>query len=124
MLAEWNPSIAEFIRAACKLPSLNQCISRVIDQNNIDPVSYRVSAKIGQYAMRSMSIDSLRSSIRSYYEDCYEEALNEVIGSDEEFKPAASLPETVVVETEPADPEIVSSNIEEMRRAIGQRGNR
>lgn len=123
MLADWNPSIAEFIRAACRLPSLNQCISRVLEQNNSDPVSYRIAAKIGEHGLRRLSYDQARAAIRSHYEDCYEDALIDVIGNDESFKTVKALPAESTVETPRADDETAYSNISEMRKAIGKRGN-
>ena len=118
MLSDWNPSVSEFLRAACRLPSLSQCLSRVIDGNNNDPVSYKITAKIGGYSLMNKTFDQIKSMIKSYYDDIYAECLVEAVGNDEEFQPAALLPKESTVEIPRADDETAFSMIKQMRDAL------
>ena len=119
-LADWNPSISEFLRAACNLPSLEQCFARVMDGENIDQVSYKITAKIGTYKMKTLNFNQIKFSVKSYYDDAYEEVLAQTIGNDEQFKPVVALPKESAVEISRADDATAFSNLRAMRSSLGK----
>ena len=121
-LSDWDPSIAEFLRVACQLPSLETCIERVKRGANVDRVSYRISSMIGQYAMRELSYAQLTKRVKGLYPDIYESELTKAKGSDEPFLAAGSLPDPTGVEKKPfkfADPEVADSNLSKMKTMLG-----
>lgn len=90
-LSDWNPNIPEFVRLACNLPSLKQAQSRVMTGNNIDLVSYRISGKLGSFALKNKTELELLRLIGIYYEDVYPTVLAETIGIDDEPEPEQSI---------------------------------
>lgn len=121
-LSDWNPSVSEFVRAACGLPSLNQCVSRVSMRNNVDPVSYLIASRIGDYSLKNMSYDQQRKAIASHYEDCYAEVLSKVVGLDEDLTERTGI-ERVTPENEDQDeiasPELIDQSIAQIRSVVG-----
>lgn len=121
LLSDWNPSIPEFIRLACDLPTINQVITRVLDDDCGDPVSYRVRSKLGSYRMRNNTTSDLIVFIRGYYSDCYKQALDEVAGNDRKLEPQPALPNEVEVEQPRISSDQILSNIRELRKSLAEK---
>ena len=118
LMSDWNPSIPEFIRLACDLPTVDQVMTRVLDSNCRDLVSYLVRSKIGSYRMNNCSTRELTIFIRGYYTECYRQALEQTAGNDAVFEPTTSLPETVAEEIIPATDEEVEAHLGDIRQCL------
>lgn len=91
-LSDWNPSVSEFVRAACNLPDKAQCKSRVLYKNCVDPVTYRIYSMLGSYFVSNNSENDIKKAVDGLYEDIYAQTLSETIGNDEGFEnPLVSL---------------------------------
>lgn len=118
MLADWNPSLSEFVRMACDLPTFEQCYVKCLDKDGSDPVTYRVLGAIGSWRMQQTSEINLRPMIRGYYESIYKDVLAECMGCDEVFEPVAALPDDVEEIKPPVDTEAAEKHIQAMKDAL------
>ncbi len=82
-LADWNPCISEFLRAAFDLPTKDQCVSRINSEQTLDRVSYLVLHRCGGRAhMDTMTEVNRLRAIERAYPDAYEHTLNDYISGN------------------------------------------
>lgn len=117
-LTDWNPSIPEFIRLACNLPTIDQVVARVLRGDNADPVSYRVRAKIGTFGFWNYTTDTLIKLIRGHYQDCYKEALEATMGKAVVEVHQKALPEESTEMPPRADDDVAAAGIAGMRSSL------
>lgn len=122
-LSDWNPNIPEFVRKACNLPDVHQCAARVIKRNNIDLVSYKITALIGSHNLKTLSDLNIKKMVMGYYEDAYAEVLATVIGRDDVFVPKPAIEEQDQEEATYADEGTVRPELEKMKQITRRASN-
>lgn len=120
-LLNWSPTTSEFIRMACDLPTLETTIARILSKQNIDEISYRISAIIGSYALRNCSERDLITRIRGHYPDVYKIVLAKTMGNDERFTPVAGIEkeqDQEVTEFKYGDPQVAEAEVSKIRSIL------
>lgn len=117
-LNDWTPSLGEFMRLACGLPSFEQCYARIIEKSASDKVSYTIYGRIGSWDLGRMSEYSLRIRIKGMYEEVYPRILAETIGCDDEFKPVAAIPQDMPERKPQCSPETAEKYLSAMKATL------
>lgn len=120
MISDWNPNIPEFIRLATNLPNMGQAVQRVCKQNIKDPVTRNLCAKIGTWKLNRETSDNIVKMAKSLYVEAYEEAIDEVKGMDDNWRPPQQVSHQMP-EPEPVCPkEKQQQYMQEAKRIIGE----
>lgn len=118
-LNQWTPRLNEFLRLACDLPTLEAAQARILTDKNTDLVSYRIRSRIGHHKMMNLQTSQLMALIKGMYEEEFEKALNDTIGSEQTFEPVKALPEQATEIPTRCSDETASEELAKMRHALG-----
>jgi len=90
-IADWNPTIPEFIRYATNLPTAGVVAERVAKREAIDPISRHIIHTIGGYDLRRMDVAKVEAKAKELYPDAYEAVLPQVMGMDRNWQPPEQI---------------------------------
>jgi len=118
LLADWDPSIPEFMRFALNLPSIQQATMRVKKVNIIDPVTRNLVGIIGRYDLKTKNPKEIEKMIIGCYEDAYLDAVKEVTGFTENWKSPVQLTQETAVKEETFTKEVGENAVNDAIKGV------